>query len=224
MVLVPVQSHAETIRDALQWFGINTEDGRIPASCSDTSQAGSTNSNIGAITLKLWRESEQLTVNSRYLAPVSDFQCISRTEFNRLSAWGLASLFQYLSGLEDPDRPSKVVDNYDSGGSEHPGSKTGVWPFPRVSELVLEGMGADAMRALLGAIRSRSVVGATAGTSGMPARFKRIEFVDDEDPSWRERNDQRVDAREEERLLLEILDALDDDAELIWKGKRLSKA
>lgn len=228
-IVLELGNKVDVIRDTLRWFGISTEDGMTPSSCSDTSPAGSTTFNSGAITLKLRKAHNTFTVNTGELAPVSDFQCISRMKISRFSALELASLFQYLSGLEDPDQPSNAVYmyNYDSAGSEQPGSKkqtTWVWPFPCVSELVLEGMDARAMRALLGAIKSRSGDGATAGTPGMPARLKRIEFVDDEDPSWRENNNQGVDAHEAEGLLLEILDALDDTAELIWKGKRIFKA
>ncbi|KIO32996.1 hypothetical protein M407DRAFT_241220 [Tulasnella calospora MUT 4182] len=53
----------------------------------------------------------------------------------------------------------------------------------------------------------------------MPARLERIEFVEGDEPT--ERGNDYLDA---ERLVLEILDALDDDAELWWRGKRISKA
>ncbi|KAG8913986.1 hypothetical protein FRC00_001127, partial [Tulasnella sp. 408] len=220
-------STLDAIRDVLQWFDISMKESTILSSRSDTLQAASTISNSGAITLKLEKGDYIFNVESRDLAPLSDCQRISRIEFHGFDASELASLLQYLSGREDPDQPPKVVDNAHSGGSEQPGSKrqtTRVWPFPRVSELVLEGMDADAMRALLGAIKSRSGDGATAGAPGMPARLKRVELDDDEELGWGLEENQGVDAHEAERLLLEILDALDDDAELIWKGKRFSKA
>ncbi|KAG8901548.1 hypothetical protein FRC00_006379 [Tulasnella sp. 408] len=226
-IVLDWEGSLDAIRDVLQWFDISMKESRIPSSRSDTSQVASTIFNSGAITLKLQKGNYIFDVESRDLAPVSDCQRISRIEFYGFDAWELASLLLYLSGREDPDQPSKVVNNDHSSGSEQPGSKmqtTRVWPFPRVSELVLEGVDADAMRALLGAIKSRSGDGSTAGTPGMPARLKRVELDDDEVLGWGLEDNQGVDAHEAEQLLLEILDALDDDAELIWKGKRIFKA
>lgn len=209
----------DNTRDALEWFNISNDNRNSASSGSETLQAGPTASDSTPVVLKLDKLNQSSTFSFEQLAPVFGLQCISRIEIDGLSAREQSSFFWYLSGPEGLEQPSRVKD-YDA--SDNPGPKrqtTGVWPFPRVSELVLKRKGAQAMRALLDAIKRRSGDGVTAGVPGMPARLERIEFVEGDEPT--ERGNDYLDA---ERLVLEILDALDDDAELWWRGKRISKA
>lgn len=216
------------VRDALEWFGISTENDSNPWWHSESPQAGPSN----YTTLLLDERASKHTpkpgggytssLDFDLLSAISIYQyLILEIKTRGLTASEHVSLFRYISGHRDPNKPTtRYLLAYDQHDIDAPYFR--IWRFSNLRKLVLEGMNADTMRALLDAIKTRSVDDAVA--PGMLLRLKRIEFVDADAPTREGENHALGDVHEEERLVLDILDILDEDAELIWKGKHFSKA
>ncbi|KAG9043775.1 hypothetical protein FS837_009133 [Tulasnella sp. UAMH 9824] len=219
---------ADGVRDALEWFGISTENGSNPWSHSETLQAGPSNHT----TLMLDKHASRLipkpgggytsSLDFDLLNAISAHQfMILEIKTMGLSASEHVSLFQYISGYRDPNNPTtRCLLRFESHYIDTPDTR--LWPFANLERLVLQGMNAHAMRALLEAIKTRSVDDGV--TQGMLLRLKQIEFVDADAPTREGEHHALGDLHEEERLVLDILDILDEDAELIWKGKHFPKA
>ncbi|KAG8913987.1 hypothetical protein FRC00_001128 [Tulasnella sp. 408] len=190
---------AEAVRDALEWFGISTEDGNA------SSQSG----NSQPVTLRLGRYARNVDLD--LLETISGFQCITDIEIDGLCPSAQVAFFRYLSGPGDPGRPTtSAVDRAPKDAEAEP-QATVVWPFPSLCEMFLEGLNADAVNALVNAIQSRSGDGgAPTGWPGIPARLKRIVVVDGEGKEleckgmflFEENSD------EAERFTMDILDIL----------------
>lgn len=208
---------AEAIRDALEWFGIGTENGNASFHSSTFQAGAATNSNT-PVTLKLSGYTSKS--NSDPLATIPDFHCITGIEMNDLSTGELTSCFRYLCGPGDPDQRTLARDDCFFKQPEAKKQTTEVWPFPGLQELVVKGMNEDPveMRDLINMMRSRWGDRATAGASGC---LKRIAFLDQ--PS-RTAGECCLCESCDDCSVLDALKVFNDGTQLFWNGILIPKA
>ncbi|KAG8913988.1 hypothetical protein FRC00_001129 [Tulasnella sp. 408] len=193
------------VRGALAWFGVGTE-GLCAAPHLTNPSARSLIPQTPPISLELWNFRIAKSVIPR-LAVIADLPCITSIKINGPYSLDQTLIFRYLSGIDDPDQ--QATD----------------WPFPGLCELVLKGLDADETNALIHAIKHRSGDGPQVKGLEVPARLKRIEFIQDGgEPSQGGRPDIVNAPHNAVWSLLGILEVLDDDAEMFWSGKRVAKA
>ncbi|KAG8896225.1 hypothetical protein FRC01_011941, partial [Tulasnella sp. 417] len=203
------------MRDVLGWFGINTEsDSKYLGSLLETSPvdfvATRDNKNPTPITLDFIN----IALKSGLIediASILDLRCINKIKATSKWCMNYTVLLSYLSAPSlsiqrvAPVDISELAESH--GAQTHNAS---VWPLPGLHELVFTTPEDCVLRAVIDLVKGRSGDSIVAGALGRPERLKRIEFLS---------------AFEEVRwdLLFELLDVLDDDAEVLWLGKRVYK-
>ncbi|KAG8898344.1 hypothetical protein FRC00_002941 [Tulasnella sp. 408] len=193
------------VRGALAWFGVGTE-GLCAAPHPVTPPARSLIPQTPPMALELWNFRIAKSIIPR-LAVIADLPCITSLKINSPYSLTQTLIFRYLSGIYDPDQ------------------QVPAWPFPGLCAMVLKGLDADETNALIHAIKCRSGDGPLVKGLEIPARLKRIEFIQDGvEPSQGGRPDLVNAPHNAVWSLQGILEVLEDDAESFWNGKRISKA
>ncbi|KIO32993.1 hypothetical protein M407DRAFT_4224 [Tulasnella calospora MUT 4182] len=206
------------IRDALEWFGINTESGNdMPLHSETLAEGVVTPPNDPSITLA-FAESARILFGFSFLASILDLRCITKIKMARLRLHEQAAVLSYLSECGTPAQQMPTTASPElTGNGAALGRGVNVRPFPGLRNLVVNGSKDDALKNVIDFIRSRSGDGTVAGAPGAPARLKRIEFVDESPEAVPHPKEACWD------LLTELLDVMDNDAEVCWHGECIFK-
>ncbi|KAG8920199.1 hypothetical protein FRC01_000877 [Tulasnella sp. 417] len=221
----------DRIKDALEWLGINTEsnDGASHFGPPPVDLIAPNSRQIA--TLELWPEDTYDNIDFRNLAPIFSLQCITKikaTSFHHSRP--LMDLISYLSKPQSRIHPSVTTRSAlssDNGGAENDPSKA--WSVPNLRELVMEVPKYDEVwKAVIDLVEGRSGEHIPSEVLGNPAHLKRIEFMDKSDDVSIMYKDAREDGiglhleKGEWKRLVQLLEFMDDDAELFWRGLRIS--
>ncbi|KIO32998.1 hypothetical protein M407DRAFT_18155 [Tulasnella calospora MUT 4182] len=212
------------VRDALEWFGINTESGNDMESHSETLPEGVVAPHSDpSVTLEL-AESARKLLGFDHLASVLDLRCITKIKMTRLCPQKQTAVLSYLSKRHASvqQMPTTASPNLPGNGGaiKH---RANVRPFPGLRNLVVNGSKDHALKDVIDYVRSRSGDGTVAGAPEASARLKRIEFVDESPGAIR--NGSVTHPKEAcWDLLSELLDLMDNDVEVCWHGERIFKA
>ncbi|KAG9043776.1 hypothetical protein FS837_009134 [Tulasnella sp. UAMH 9824] len=205
---------AEAVKDALEWFGISTEDGNTSPH-SGNSQMPLVASRNASVMLRLGRYAPNVDLD--LLATISGFRCITGTEIDGLCASAQAAFFKYISEPGDSSRPTTSVMDPVPKDAEAKTRTTMAWPFPGLREMVLKNLDADVVNGLVNAIQSRSGDnGSSGGGPEIPARLKRIAVVGGGSKEPERKKGMYLlegNSNEAERLIMDILDILKDGTE-----------
>ncbi|KAG8949067.1 hypothetical protein FRC00_008307 [Tulasnella sp. 408] len=213
-----------TIRDTLEWLAVSTRsNGLTPTLCDPQVQPVKL-SHIQA-SLEFGRNS--LTHRLNYLTPISDLTCITRIKMTGLSLEAHIIILSYLTrpqitGTSRPMRMS-IFEPIETDTTQN-GAMTAL-PFPGLCELIITSQEDDVVNAAIKLATSRS----SSGTTAVPepiARLNRVEFGEVNQALSPKVVHCSVPCITESqlKLFLELMEILDEDAEVVWCGERLSRA
>ncbi|KAG8974553.1 hypothetical protein FRC05_007185 [Tulasnella sp. 425] len=235
--IVLVLSNGRATLDTLEWFGI-TANTSVAASDLEDSPINSIPL-PSSIPLSLELVSHTLAVLLQRVNPLFNLKCINRIKLGNVwSSDKYNELFSYLAKPQVPRSSATTAsttnqepgDNRVSGPAMQNVAET--WPVPGLCELAVPSSGDHALRAAMKFVKARwpsSGVGlgrnrAASGRSPatrVPARLKRVEFGREGDTF--PENALPSDVKAWPRALRDLLETLDEDVQVFWWGKRISK-
>lgn len=180
-----------------------------------------------------------------YLTPFFDLGCITRIKLAGLIPEEYSSILSYLAKPQILGRLATRTTPWartTTWGQERAQNNRATirhvaetWPLPGFCEIALQTMGEYVSRAVMefvkGRSSSRTAIGDGSTAPGwssaarVPARLKRVELGWEDDPFPKHDFYRSVpsDVEAWPRALLELLEILDDEAQVFWSGKRISK-
>ncbi|KAG8907790.1 hypothetical protein FRC01_007578, partial [Tulasnella sp. 417] len=207
-----------TIIDALEWFGIDTETCSDAGSYGEALPAGFMAPSPTPITLE-FIDNFKPEFPFEYIDSILSLRCITLIKTAQLRSRMQAKLLSYLSEPHALDRhPIAWPELTGANGMET--REANVIPFPCLRTIVLNGTEDYALIEAADFVQYRSQQETKTGALGRQTRLKRIKFV------GKRRVNVLPSPETEEacrNLILEMLGAMDDEAEVFWRGKRTYK-
>ncbi|KAG8974551.1 hypothetical protein FRC05_007183 [Tulasnella sp. 425] len=237
-------SNGRATLDTLEWFGI-TANTSVAASESDLEDSPINSipppSNI-PVSLELG--SYHLQVLLQRVNPLLNLKCINRIKVGYV--WSFDDYNELFSYLAEPQVPRSSATTA-STTSQEPGDNGGsgpamqnvaeTWPVPGLCELAIQSSEDRVLRGAMALVKARwppSGVGlgpnpaasVRSPATRVLARLKRIELGEEGDTSPESECRRCLPGSVEAwpKALLDLLEFLDEDVQVFWFGKRISKA
>ncbi|KAG8974550.1 hypothetical protein FRC05_007182 [Tulasnella sp. 425] len=226
------------VLDVLEWFGISTNETAAASQWENLPISWIRPFSNIPISLELCDYSP---FDLNHMNPLLNLGCITRIKLTSMTSYDYDEVLSYLAEPLVPPSPAMTLTttsqepagNSGSGAAMQHLTETLSWPFPGLCELALQRSDEDVLRAVMEFVKGRSSsrVGlghnrAVAGGSRaaqVPARLKRVELDEqgDTSPKCECRICLRSGLEAWQRALLDLLETLDEDAQVFWFGRRI---